>query len=167
VNKVVKMDFKGQTAVLSAFVLVGMVFLVSAITEKAQASIKAVVTGTCGPEGQTYPCVFTLVRKHLLYGSWQQEPSSGGENVGWKSIGGPDGNEEGSVTYRVSGGGEAQLSFGNPMIGSNKCNVVIVSGEGQLSGTCNAGKGYDAQFTYTLRGLNPCQLTTTAGRCYG
>jgi hypothetical protein len=61
VNKVLKMDFKGQTAVLSAFVLVGMVFLVPAITEKAQASIKAVVTGTCGPEGQTHPCELTFL----------------------------------------------------------------------------------------------------------
>ncbi len=161
------MDFKGQTAVLSAFVLVGMVFLVPAITEKAQASIKAVVTGTCGPEGQTLPCSFALVRQHLTFGSWEQFPSSGGNNVGWKTRGAEPGDETGSVVYRVSGGGEAELHFANPLIGSNKCDVVILSGQGQLSGTCNAGKGYvDAQFTYTLRSLNPCQRDT-AGNCYG
>jgi hypothetical protein len=44
------MDYMGQTAVLSAvFVLVGMVFLVPAITEKALAGVKAVAKGICGP----------------------------------------------------------------------------------------------------------------------
>jgi hypothetical protein len=42
------MDHRGQTAVLSAFVLVGMMFLVPAITEKALGIIIAKAAGTCG-----------------------------------------------------------------------------------------------------------------------
>jgi hypothetical protein len=63
------------------------------------------------------------------------------------------GNEEGSVFYKV-GGGKAALDFYNPAEGSNKCDVVILSGQGQLSGTCHAGIGYIATFTYTLRSVN-------------
>jgi hypothetical protein len=164
------MHFRGQTAALSTiFVLVGMVFLVPAITEKALASIKAVVTGTCGPEG-AHGCLFVLASKHLRSGMWQQDPPSNVNRAEWKTIGaiaGPsgmvpgEGNEAGSVIYKVSplsGLGEVELYFDNPLIGSNKCEVAILSGQG-LSGTCNAGKGYDAEFTYTLRSDKPCLLS--------
>ena len=46
------MDYKGQTAVLSAFFLVGMIFLVPAITEKALAGVDATATGTCVLKGK-------------------------------------------------------------------------------------------------------------------
>jgi hypothetical protein len=59
------MDYKGQTTVLAAiFVLVGMVFLVPTITEKALAVVTGAVYGTCGaPDSQPQidnPCVFTI-----------------------------------------------------------------------------------------------------------
>jgi hypothetical protein len=156
-----KMDFKGQTAVLSAiFVLVGMTFLVPAITGKALGVIHATVSGQCGPEGQTHPCEFTLLSKHLdvcghvsratknvirtTCGNWTSEPSKSGTLVTW-STGGGFGDEKGSVTYKV-GDETAVLSFDNPLIGFNKCSV---SG---IGGSCTAGKGYNADFTYNLRG---------------
>ncbi|MGA9150828.1 MAG: hypothetical protein WBZ36_09630 [Candidatus Nitrosopolaris sp.] len=155
------MDYKGQTAALSViFVLVGMMFLVPAINEKALAAIHATASGQCGPEGQTHPCQFTLVSKHLdvcgevsragtaiptgTCGEWTSPPSESGTVVTW-STGGGGGNERGSVTYKV-GDERAVLSFDNPMIGFNKCSV---SG---IGGSCAAGKGYNADFTYNLRG---------------
>ena len=101
---------------------------------------------------------------------WEQDPAPEGNSVVWKTVGaiaGPtgmvpgEGNEAGSVIYKVSplsGLGEAELYFDNPLIGSNKCEVAILSGQG-LSGTCNAGKGYVAEFTYTLHSDKPCQLS--------
>jgi len=155
------MDFKGQTALLSAvLVLVGMVFLVPAITEKALAGISASATGTCGPEGQTHPCHFTLEGKTLDKGSWTSKPTQSGTLVTWSTTGVTEtpapgmahsvmwkvpGNEKGSVTYKV-GYETAVLSFDNPLIGSNKCSV---SG---IEGSCTAGKGMNADFTYNLRG---------------
>jgi len=75
------MDFKGRAAVLSAIlILVGIIFLAPAITEKALAFVVAQVKGVCGvPFGesgnkinplillshefqmlfQTHPCQFT------------------------------------------------------------------------------------------------------------
>jgi hypothetical protein len=157
-----------------------MIFLVPAITEKAQAGIKADVTGTCGPDPRhpevgTYPCTFTLVSKHILTGSFGQVDAGGAGHgsVRFTTVGaiaGPtgkvpgEGNEEGSVVYRVNGQGEARLHFSNPLIGYNRCDVEIVSGQDKLSGTCQAGKGYDAQFTYTFRGVGPCQEWYTNGR---
>src|SRR5215831_2716222 len=101
------MDFKGQTAALSAvFVLVGMMFLVPAITEKALAIVNARATGTCGqPKGpyeHTYPCEFTLVKKSLDKGKWASEPTQSGTVVTWSTTGNPaPGDEKGSVTYKI------------------------------------------------------------------
>ena len=76
------MDLKGQAAVLlSAFVLVGMVFLVPAITEKALAINRGEARGTCGPEGQTQPCEFTWFNGALHAGQW----GPGGTPTGWGS----------------------------------------------------------------------------------
>jgi hypothetical protein len=55
------------------------------------------------------------------------------------------GDEKGSVTYKV-GEETAVLSFDNPVIGFNKCSV---SG---IGGSCTAGRGQNAAFTYDLRG---------------
>ncbi len=142
------MDFKGQTAVLSAiFVLVGMMSLVPAGTEKAL-GIFATVTGTCGPEGQTHLCNFIPVDKSLSGGSWKQEPWGSLGSGGWETIGMAglhEVTEKGSVTYKV-GGETAVLSFENPIIGFNTCSV---SGTG---GSCTAGKGWsNPHFIYNLR----------------
>jgi len=95
------MDYKGQTAVLSAFVLVGMMFLVLAITEKALAIIKASATGTCGPEGETHPCKFAFYNKHLYSGKWDHLPTDSGTSVSWQTSGAFPGEEKGDVQYNV------------------------------------------------------------------
>ena len=155
-NKSPKMDFKGQTAVLSAFVLVGMMFLVPAVIERALARIEATATGTCGPEGQTHPCEFTLLGKNLYKGVWVQEPSESGTSVKWVT-GGNIGDEEGLVLYKVEGG-RAELWFKNPLVGvgsishlvgSNECKIY--SSTVESSSSCTAGQGMDAKFTYNLR----------------
>ena len=153
----------GQTAVLLAFVLVGMMFLVPAITGKALAAIHATASGQCGPEGQTHPCEFTFLSKHLdvcyhdnpttgqripyTCGEWVSEPSQSGTHVTWSTKGTEPGPEEGSVTYKV-GEETAVLSFENPVIGYNKCSVSGIAEQTP----CKAGKGLYADFTYNLRG---------------
>ena len=150
------MDFRGQTAVLSAvFVLVGMVFLVPAITEKALAIIKASATGTCGPEGQNHPCEFAIYNQHLYSGKWAMLPTPSGTSVSWETSGNPaPGDEKGWVQYNVGANpkvaANVRLDFNNPAEGRNTCDVVPSS-----AGTCDAGIGYIATFTYTLRVNNP------------
>jgi hypothetical protein len=158
------MDYRGQTAVLSAIlVLVGMMFLVHAITEKALAVIHATAKGVCGKDNPPYtttrPCEFSLFSDHLDVGQWTSQPTQYGTVVTWSTKGycveGCIGDEKGSVTYRIYNPLDmkvqtrAVLSFENPLIGSNKCGVGT-SGGG-LEGDCTAGKGMNADFTYNLR----------------
>jgi hypothetical protein len=148
------MDYKGQTAVLSViFVLVGMMFLVAAITEKALATVRGSATATCGP--QKVECPLVWQSDHLVSGSWVNKPSISGLDVTWQTGGNAAGNEEGWVLYKVEGV-EAQLWFNNPLVGSNECQVNLVPGKSSgMTGTCHAGKGMDAQFTFTLHNSNP------------
>ncbi|MGC2571647.1 MAG: hypothetical protein WA364_09055 [Candidatus Nitrosopolaris sp.] len=142
----------GQTAVLSVIlVLVGMMFLVPS-TEKALATIHAIATGKCATEIGSFPCEFKLDSMHLEKGTWVSTPTQSGTSATWSTAGNPQpGDEKGSVTYRVKitpGGSEetAILSFDNPLIGSNKCGIK------GMAGWCNAGSGYNAEFTYLLVG---------------
>jgi hypothetical protein len=170
------MDFKGQTAVLSAIlVLVGIIFLVPAITEKALAEyeptikIHATAKGVCTAATPnpnmprvtnavvTQPCHFTWETDNLEKGKWTSPPSRSGTDVTWSAeavctarlcLGGVLGESGiiGSVTYKV-GEETAVLSFENPVIGYNKCSI---SG---IGGSCTGpGKGYNAEFEYNLRG---------------
>lgn len=100
------------------------------------------------------------------------DPTPSGTSVGWETcgceVGKPlgGGPEKGNVEYKV-GGGEAlaNLVFSNPAVGegSNTCKVDIWKGgkivpnnlhESGLSGSCHAGSGIYATFTYTLRSVN-------------
>jgi hypothetical protein len=156
-SKVLKMDYKGQTTVLAAtsFVLVGMMFLVPAITEKALGAIHATAYGTCGGyptlsgTAPKYSCQLTLVGKSLDDGRWISEPTQSGAVVTWSTAGKPPfGDEKGDVTYDIGMLHQrVTLSFDNPVVGSNKCNV-----SGDVSATCTAGKGQSAEFTYHVRG---------------
>jgi len=66
------MDYKGQTAVLlSIFVLIGMMFLVPAITEIALAGVNAVARF----EGCAH-CTWTVYGSHLDSGKWVVPPDS-------------------------------------------------------------------------------------------
>jgi hypothetical protein len=147
------MDYRGQTAVLSAIlVLVGMMFLVPVITGKALTVIHATAKGVCGPATQIHSCQFTLVGSHLDTGTWISQPTQSGTLVTWSTTGGGMGDEKGSVTYNVGVGQQketAVLTFEisyTHNIGSNKCGVI------GIGGGCDAGKGMNAEFTYDLRG---------------
>jgi hypothetical protein len=101
--------------------------------------------------------------KKLIEGVWCSYPTQSGTRVGWDTAGSSCNgnfipkNEEGWVLYKV-GEGEAKLHFNSPAVGSNNCNVEIVSGEGPdghgLSGTCYADPSHSAVFTYTLHSEN-------------
>ena len=137
------MDRKGQAAVLSAFVVVGMVFLVPAITEKALAVTRGEARGTCA--GQ--PCEFTFLRRGLDAGQWFVpggdptgccSPSTGPHKspVSWTTHGKASSGfkEEGYVMYLVGAhrertahnwaeeggsnenGYSAKMSFHNPAL---------------------------------------------------
>jgi hypothetical protein len=54
------------------------------------------------------------------------------------------GDERGSVTYNV-GGETVVLSFKNPVFGFNACSIG-----GNIGGSCIAGAGQNAKFTYNL-----------------
>jgi hypothetical protein len=160
-----KMDYKGEAAVLlSAFVVVGMLFLVP--TEKALAINIAKVEGTCA--GQ--PCEFTFMNRGLSAGEWFVpggdptgccSPSTGPHQspMKWTTRGSaPASNEEGYVVYQVGqhkeysrinagfveegaspeAGYQAKLFFHNPLFGRNTCSVEIRNPAGQLQ---EAGKG--------------------------
>jgi len=133
------MDLKGQTTVLSAiFVLVGMMFLVPVITGKALATVHA--TASCGN------CKLIWSGQDLYKGKWVSEPTKEGTVVTWSTEGNPQpGDEKGVVTYKI-GRDRVNLLFDNPLIGTNKCSVTAGFG------TCTAGSGYNAAFTYKLEG---------------
>jgi hypothetical protein len=156
------MDYKGQTALSAMFVLVGMMFLVPAITQKALASIHAVAEATCG--GRPHPCEFSFVNKALGGSStskWISEPTKSGTRVTWATTAGGFGDERGYVTYSIVDPAQpgypvkrqANLVFDNPQFGRNSCDVKILSGGSgnSFSGSCHAGSGMNAAFTYTLR----------------
>src|SRR5215469_16172878 len=115
-----RMDYKRQTAVLSSiFVVVGMIFLVPAITQKALAGVDATMTGVCGPEGQTHPCQLNLEVAKLSSGTWVSKPTESGTVVNWKTTGNL-GDEKGTVTYFVGdvlNKVRVRAEFDNPLIG--------------------------------------------------
>jgi hypothetical protein len=152
VNKhwcVLKIHYKRQTTVLSImFVLVGMMFLVPVITEKAQASINA--------NAFTRLCCFSHVRAHMYTGSflagprppgWPFEPIT--NELIWTTIGPvPYGDERGYVSADV---GPSHIPvifhFNNPASGSNTC-----SGEraGPVIVTCAISSGVHANARFTV-----------------
>ena len=140
------MDLKGQTTVLSAiFVLVGMMFLVPVITGKALATVHATASGVCGAF-EKHPCNLIWTGQDLYKGKWVSEPTKEGTVVTWSTEGNPQpGDEKGVVTYKI-GRDRVNLLFDNPLIGTNKCSVTAGFG------TCTAGSGYNAAFTYKLEG---------------
>jgi len=154
VNKVPKTDYKGQTArLLPIFVLVGMVFIVPAITEKALAGVNAVATCTVkgGFRGQ---CDMTVVGSSLSSGKWVERPTVSGDTVRWKTTGNPPGgNEKGVVNVEAGGGLKTLLTFDNPWFGRNSCKILptTISMHSTFGGSCEAGYGNNADFTYTLR----------------
>jgi hypothetical protein len=148
-GNVLKMDYKRQTAVVAIFALVGMMFVVPAITGKAMALPSKVVAradGRCG----TTPCDLRLITYVLISGFWVITPTQDGTLVGWnaQAIHGV-GNVAGVVTYGIIHDGErvgtATFTFLNPLVGPNHCTIVTIP---SVPGACDKGSGHDAKFFY-------------------
>jgi hypothetical protein len=160
VNKhwwILKMHYKRQTAVLSVmFVLVGMMFVVPAITEKAMAFV-ARADGKCG----TTPCYFSAIHAVLFDGKWLQTPTSG-TVVTWSAhrtilthfpipiLSGIDG----IVAYRV-GNVIAHLYFNSPFIGPNSCKIDIIPPVPGSHLACDKGSGLSPKYFYYLELPSP------------
>ena len=139
------MHYKRQTAVLSVmFVLVGMMFLVPAITGKAMAGTIVVrADGKCG----TTPCHLTFIRDRLYKGSIVGTPTRDGTVVYW-TLRSPAG---GYVEYIAQGGGKVVLShftFSADIIGANSCTISILPPVPGLYKTCDKGSGLNTEMFY-------------------
>jgi hypothetical protein len=158
------MDFKRQTAVLSALVLVGMMFLVPAITGgalgKTTATVKATISG--------YPTLglsADLVEKRLIEGKWVVEPRCVNIECTWTTEGSPlGGPEEGYVIYTFTSpppihtevplNAKVIFKWHNPRFGTNTCDVVPLSpithiGKFQVN-RCHITQGNFATAEYNL-----------------
>jgi len=149
-----KMEYKGQTtAVAAIFVLVGMMFLVPVITEKALAMITSTAMITkpkCSGE-------LKLVSYHLEKGIWKVRPSSAGCPVMWKTNpNGPAGWEIGDVTYKVmitksTASPLVKFSFSSPPNGNpNTCHVTFPAGFGPVVGDCTIKQGMYPDANYQV-----------------
>jgi hypothetical protein len=122
---ILKMD-KRQTAVLSVmFIVVGMMFVVPAMIERAQAIISATA--------HTNRCCFSIVRSHLNFGLWTVRPKLvSPTEIFWSTRGKTfpfPGTERGYVVTDVGPGHIVQVTFhfnspslptlGNP----NTCSI--------------------------------------------
>jgi hypothetical protein len=128
---------KGLTTVLaSVFVLVGMMFLVPAITGKAQAAIKA--------EASTKPCCFAKLT-YISSGGNVVNPTREGNIVTWSTM---TKFEEtgGEVKYQVVGYGPVEFYFRIPVIGSNTCGTKVETPT--LHGGCSISRGVNPQATF-------------------
>jgi len=148
VKKVLKMDYKGQTTVLSViFVLVGMIFMVPAISEKAEAVINATVL----LHGQAAKLTWTLLAAQMTHGGFTERPTQKGDQIRWITHGVlvpfGSGNEEGFVKYGT-GGGDVAFSFHNPFSGTNRCKITVDNSA--LQGDCSMTQGNFASAFYNV-----------------
>jgi hypothetical protein len=162
VNKhwwILKMDYKRQTAVLSViFVLVGMMFIVPAITEKAMALLVARADGKCG----TTPCHFRLVGYGIAIrgGKYLDTPTRDGTVVTWsahRTILFPTpivSGIEGFVNYAV-GNVHVIFHFNSPFIGPNSCKIVIHPSVPGSHTACDKGSGLNPKYFYFIELPNP------------
>jgi hypothetical protein len=160
VNKhwwILKMHYKRQTAVLSVmFVLVGMMFLVPAITGKAMAQLIARADGKCG----TTPCNLTITGYHLWNGKWVKIPTRDGIYVRWSasrapSIGEPNLGINGFVDVTATaipgapGKVYATFNFRSPIIGPNECSITISWPSPPVQHkACDKGSGINPKYFY-------------------
>jgi hypothetical protein len=156
--RILKMDYKRQTAVLSVmFILVGMMFLVSAMTEKAHARIVGNVRVEdvffCRHAHPTPPC-FTNIQGHMYQGKFVRSPT-GLLSIHWETVGTSTifggGTERGYVSATVLnryGGsfGPVTFHFYNPAKGTNTCSV-----DPPTIGKCTIAQGADATADYLVR----------------
>lgn len=158
--RILKMDYKRQTTVLSVvFILAGMMLLVPAITDK-------VLAFTAGGATSGFPFHFSNLRSHLDAGKFKFGPtlSPTGVIANWATAGTAvfGGDEKGYVLVDVvcdialahvcdKGGvvvGTATFHFNNPDSGANTCKTDVSNN--LLLGTCNITGGAVADATYRV-----------------
>jgi hypothetical protein len=158
VNKhwwILKMDYKRQTAALSVmFVLVGMMFIVPAITEKAMAQLVARADGKCG----TGPCTLILRNAFLVEGRWvpNHTPTHAGQVVTWAAHRVPTllppyaSGIAGQAIYQVYPDGHraAVFSFDSPFILPNTCKIQIIPPVSGSHLACDKGSGISPEMFY-------------------
>jgi hypothetical protein len=143
------MDYKRQTTVLSfMFVLVGMMFLVPAMSQKAHASIDARAISSVGRFSNAswdlsagrfiLPPIIELQLEHLTL-IWV--------TIGNGFFGG--GDERGYVAAEVPGHFKFYFDFFNPAKGPNTCEVSPDS-YGPIHATCTITQGVHARATYQV-----------------
>lgn len=144
------MDYKRQTTVLSViFVLVGMMFLFPAISEKALARTSATAYSlSC--------CIYSNLRAHLdagkfVFGPTGAPPGPGaGVILSWITAGTGfiGGDEKGFVEADVHDHGTVRFYFNNPDSGANTCQTV--ASDLNLVAKCSITQGADATAKYIL-----------------
>lgn len=129
------------------FILVGIVFLVPAMTEKALAAIDAfVVVDKILLCGHHLVC-FTNIKGHMFQGRFLKAPT-GRTGINWITEGSGlfGGTERGYVTADTAGErGPVTLHFFNPAKGTNTCSV-----EPTGRGSCTIGKGAIVEARYVV-----------------
>ncbi|HYA82311.1 MAG TPA: hypothetical protein VEH06_02515 [Candidatus Bathyarchaeia archaeon] len=142
------MDYKGKTTVLSAIlVLIGMIFLVPAISEKVAATTDATASTLQAGKMQ-----LTFLEKRTPYKDtcWRQEPTQKGDIVKWstKPCGLLDKYEEGFVKYSSPSGDVTFYFYNPPKIGGNTCSVTTQNPA--LGGVCRITSGNAATVSYQI-----------------
>ncbi len=153
VNKhwcILKMHYKRQTAVLSVmFVLVGMIFLVPAITGKAEARINA----TALLHGQAAKLTWTLLEAKMFLGAFTRQPTQKGDQIGWSTRGlSEQGYDENGFVKYGTGAGDVKFDFNDPFIGKNTCKITVENPA--LRGDCSITQGNTASAFYNVYPVN-------------
>jgi hypothetical protein len=164
VNKhwwILKMHYQRQTAVLSVmFMVVGMMFVVPAMIERAQATIDATARLSCCPS-EPLPSAFTNVRGHLYTApNTKFDPPPiirSPKEITWQTFNLIYGSERGYVVATIVGfdpryfSGDATFHFNNPARGANTCDTELSSTlSPYLVASCHITGGVHAVATYTV-----------------
>jgi len=142
------MDYKLQTRVLSVIlVLVGMTFLVPAISGKAEAVINASVL----LHEQAAKLTWTLLATHMGCGVFTKQPTQKGDQIAWNTRGTGGEmcyhHEEGFVKYGA-GAGDVTFRFKSPFVGANTCEITVQNPA--LRGDCRITQGNTASAFYNV-----------------
>jgi hypothetical protein len=143
------MDYKGQTTVSVIFVLVEMIFMVPAISEKAEAVINATVL----LHGQAAKLTWTLREAHMNCGVFTRQPTQKGDQIGWNTRGlGSETcyHEEAGFVKYGTGAGDVTFDFKSPFVGTNTCKITVQNPA--LRGDCSITQGNFASAFYNVRG---------------
>ena len=146
------MDYKRQTTVLSVtFVLVGMIFLVPAITGNAEAIIRATVL----LHGHAAKLTWTLLAAEMIHGAFTERPTQKGDQISWTTHGfiiPPFGGDEVGFVKYGTGAGDVKFDFNDPFIGKNTCKITVENPG--LRGDCSITQGNTASAFYNVYPVN-------------